>query len=80
MAEKEVEELTAELKLAAAGIDSVPRGADPSGVTSGAGASADPDAERLQQELDSLARAKRRAATEAEADEKLAALKRRMEK
>jgi hypothetical protein len=80
MAEKEVEEMTAELKLAAAGIDSVPRGADASGVTSGDGASADPDAERLQQELDSLARARRRAATEAEADEKLAALKRRMEK
>ena len=36
--------------------------------------------ERLRQELDSLARARRRAATEAEADEKLAALKRRMEK
>lgn len=81
MAEREVEEMTAELKLAAAGIDSVPSTpAGAGGVTSGPGASTDPDADRLRQELDSLARARRRAATEAEADEKLAALKRRMEK
>ena len=75
MAEREVEEMTAELKLAAAGVDSVasPASAQPD-------IAADPDAERLQQELDALARARRRAATEAEADEKLAALKRRMEK
>lgn len=75
MAERDVEEMTAELKLAAAGIDSVPPTADPGGL-----ASADPDAEKLQQELDSLARARRRAATDAEAEAKLAALKRRMEK
>ena len=75
MAEREVEEMTAELKLAAAGVDSAgPLATDPSGIA------ADPAAEHLQQELDSLARARRRAATEAEADEKLAALKRRMEK
>ena len=81
MAEREVEEMTAELKLAAAGIDSVPPpSAAASGVASGQDASPDADAERLRQELDSLARARRRAATEAEADEKLAALKRRMEK
>ena len=79
MAEREVEEMTAELKLAAAGIDiAPPTGAG--GVTSGPEASMEPDAERLKQELDSLARARRRAATEADADEKLAALKRRMEK
>jgi hypothetical protein len=81
MAEREVEEMTAELKLAAAGIDSVaPPAAGASGVTSGPDASVDADAERLRQELDSLARARRRAATDAEAEEKLAALKRRMEK
>ena len=81
MAEREVEEMTAELKLAAAGIDSVPSSpAGASGVTSGPDSGVDPDAERLRQELDSLARARRRAATDAEADEKLAALKRRMEK
>ena len=81
MAEREVEEMTAELKLAAAGIDSVPSaGTAPGGVTSGDDTSMDSEAERLRQELDSLARARRRAATEAEADEKLAALKRRMEK
>ena len=80
MAEREVEEMTAELKLAAAGIDSVPSSGAASGVTSGPESGVDPDAERLRQELDSLARARRRAATEAEADEKLAALKRRMEK
>lgn len=74
MAEREVDEMTKELKLAAAGIDSMPSMAAAPDVT------ADPEAERLQQELDSLARARRRAATEAEADEKLAALKRRMEK
>ena len=74
MAEREVEEMTAELKLAAAGVDSV------ASTSSAPDVAADPEAERLQQELDSLARAKRRAATEAEADEKLAALKRRMEK
>ena len=75
MAEREVEEMTAELKLAAAGVDSAtPLPIDPSAVA------ADPDAEKLQQELDSLARARRRAASDAEADEKLAALKRRMEK
>ncbi len=75
MAEGEVDEMTAELKLAAAGIDSAgpsPKNPPP--------AAADPAAENLQQELDSLARTRRRAATEAEADEKLAALKRRMEK
>ena len=74
MAEREVEEMTAELKLAAAGVGSVPPPAASPEVA------ADPDAERLQQELDSLVRARRRAATDAEADEKLAALKRRMEK
>ena len=75
MAEREVEEMTAELKLAAAGVGSVgPVPIDPSTVA------VDPDAEKLQQELDSLARARRRAASDAEADEKLAALKRRMEK
>jgi hypothetical protein len=81
MAEREVEEMTAELKLAAAGVDSVsapPAGSG--GVGPGADPSVDPDAERLRQELDSLARARRRAATDAEAEEKLAALKRRMEK
>jgi len=81
MAEREVEEMTAELKLAAAGIDiAPPTPAGAGGVTSGPEASMEPDAERLKQELDSLARARRRAATEADADEKLAALKRRMEK
>jgi hypothetical protein len=82
MAEREVEEMTAELKLAAAGIDSVPTGAAPPGgvASGGESSSSDGDAEDLRQELDSLARARRRAATEAEADEKLAALKRRMEK
>ena len=75
MAEQEVDQMTAELKLAAAGVDSAsPLSIDPSTVA------ADPAAEQLQQDLDALARARRRAASEAEADEKLAALKRRMEK
>ena len=75
MAEREVAEMTAELKLAAAGVGSAgPLPTDPSTIA------ADPGAEGLQQELDSMARSRRRAATEAEAEEKLAALKRRMEK
>lgn len=74
MAEREVEEMTKELKLAAAGADSAPSMAAPADPV------LDPEGERLNEELDSLARARRRAATEAEADEKLAALKRRMEK
>ena len=74
MAEREVEEMTKELKLAAAGVDGMPT------MSAAPDPTVDPEAERLQQELDSLARARRRAATDAEADEKLAALKRRMEK
>ena len=81
MVEREVGEMNAEFKLAAAG-------ATP-GVSSGtapdAGGTAeadDPlrDSAGLGDEIDGLARARRRADAESSADEKLAALKRRMGK
>jgi multidrug resistance efflux pump len=75
IAEREMTEMTAELKQAAVGVGS---GATPSGGVAAQGG--DADAEQLRDELDSLARSRRRASSDAEAEEKLAALKRRMEK
>jgi multidrug resistance efflux pump len=76
MAEQEMVEMTAELKQAAAGVGSgATRSLDSSMAPDVAG-----DAATLHDELESLARARRRASSEAEAEEKLAALKRRMEK
>ena len=84
LVEREVHEMNAEFKLAAAG--GTP--GDPRGVASGGDAAAaarEVDEEldesaKIRSELDGLARARRRADAEAEADEKLAALKRRMGK
>jgi hypothetical protein len=76
IAERDVEEMTAELKLAAAGVDLPGTGPRPDGVSA-------PDldgSERLHDEIDALERQRRRAAADAEAEAKLAALKRRMEK
>ena len=83
MVEREVGEMNTEFKLAAAG-------ANPgvsAGSSSGATAPADPGADDvagdnagLRDEIDGLARARRRAEAESSADEKLAALKRRMGK
>jgi hypothetical protein len=82
MVEREVGEMNAEFKLAAAG-------ANP-GVSAGSGAggpvvgeSADDVTSEnagLRDEIDGIARARRRAEAESTADEKLAALKRRMGK
>ena len=83
MVEREVGEMNAEFKLAAAGANpgvsagSSPGGAAPasSGVDDVTGDNAE-----LRDEIDGIARARRRADAESTADEKLAALKRRMGK
>ena len=83
MVEREVGEMNAEFKLAAAG--------GTPGVSAGSSSNAGAEAEQavndamgenagLRDEIDGLARARRRANAETEADEKLAALKRRMGK
>jgi len=73
LAESEVAAMGEELKAALAGIPF---------ATPGAAAGTEPPDEReaAERELDALRRERRRAATEAAADEKLAALKRRMGK
>jgi hypothetical protein len=76
IAEREMAEMTAELKQAAAGVGS---GAVPA-LDPQAASRVAADADTLRDELDSLARSRRRASSEAEVEEKLAALKRRMEK
>jgi hypothetical protein len=84
MVEREVGEMNAEFKLAAAGGQpGVSAGSSAGAADRGAGAS-DEDVlnenSGLRDELDGLARARRRAEAESSADEKLAALKRRMGK
>jgi hypothetical protein len=83
LVEREVGEMNAEFKLAAAG--GTP--GDHRGVASGPGSPAADDAgdvldenAAVRDELDGLARSRRKADAEAAADEKLAALKRRMGK
>jgi hypothetical protein len=86
LVEREVGEMNAEFKLAAAG--GTP--GDHRGVASGPDESASPaggdagdvldDSADIRNELDGLARSRRKADAEAAADEKLAALKRRMGK
>jgi len=85
MVEREVGEMNAEFKLAAAG--GTP--ADARGVSGGADAGAPPssdggdvldDGADVRNEIDGLARSRRKAAADAAADEKLAELKRRMGK
>jgi hypothetical protein len=83
MVEREVGEMNAEFKLAAAGgTPGVSAGTPPSDAGSGTRPVEDPLAgdPGLRDELDGLARARRRAEAESSADEKLAALKRRMGK
>lgn len=82
LVEREVEEMTAELKLAAkGGVPGVAPGAtDPSAAARAEVDDITDEAADLRNEIDGLARAQRRAAAEADADERLAALKRRMGK
>lgn len=83
MVEREVGEMNAEFKLAAAGATpGVSAGASSNDSTAPGHGSVDPLGENagLSDELDGLARARRRADAESSADEKLAALKRRMGK
>ncbi len=82
IAEREVEEMKAQFKAASAGVGSGLRPSGPGTVNNGMPSDAelglgnrDP---ALQQEIDSLDRARRRAASEADADARLAELKRRM--
>ena len=80
--EREVEEMKTQLKAASAGVGSGLH-AEATGSSSSSapgGASTDGDRQGLERELDSIARAQRRSATEAEADARLAELKRRMGK
>ena len=81
MVEREVGEMTADFKLAAAG--GVPGG--PAAVGADAAANAEVEdlmneGAGLRSELDGLARARQKAAADADANERLAALKRRMGK
>ena len=81
MVEREVGEMNAEFKLAAAGA--TPGVSAGTAEPSAAGAApADPLADNagLRDEIDGLARARRRADADSSAEEKLAALKRRMGK
>jgi hypothetical protein len=84
MVEREVGEMNAEFKLAAAGgTPGVSAGSGPINPDTAAEREAEAamgDNAGLRDELDSLARARRRADAEMSADEKLAALKRRMGK
>ena len=90
LVEREVGEMNAEFKLAAAGgTPGVSAGSAASGATAGRGADAATAAAvdealggnaGLRDEIDGLARARRRADAESTAAEKLAALKRRMGK
>ena len=85
MVEREVGEMNAEFKLAAAGANpGVSAGAtDPTDPDKAAEAAVDEamgDNAGLRSEIDGMARARRRADAETAADEKLAALKRRMGK
>ena len=83
MVEREVNEMNTEFKLAAAGANPGVSAGTPAGGTPASGAPSDDattDNAGLRDEIDSLARSRRRAEAESSADEKLAALKRRMGK
>jgi hypothetical protein len=82
MVEREVGEMNAEFKLAAAGANPGVSAGSATGGPSAAGSEDDvmTDKAGLGDEIDGLARARRRADAESTADEKLAALKRRMGK
>lgn len=87
MVEREVEEMTKQLKAAASGVGSgmasgTVGSATGGGVAGGgaAGAGLDDERDALDQEMAGLDRAHRRAAAEAEAEARLAELKRRMGK
>jgi hypothetical protein len=82
MVEREVGEMNAEFKLAAAGANPGVSAGSAAGGRAGSESVDDVTNENagLRDEIDGLARARRRADAESTADEKLAALKRRMGK
>ena len=71
--EQEVASMTADLKAAMAGAGSIPRPSAPQDIL-------ETEDDQQRAELDDLVRARRRSATDAEADARLAELKRRMGK
>jgi hypothetical protein len=73
LAEAEVTEMLAEFKAAAAGA-----GAPATAAAAGVGPEADPLHDTLRESLDTLGRERARESRDAQADEQLAALKRRM--
>jgi hypothetical protein len=75
IAEREVEEMTAELRAAVSGV-----GTPPPRSPASSDAALGLDDSAVREELDSLARARRRAERDATAEEQLAALKRKMGK
>ncbi|HEX7545499.1 MAG TPA: hypothetical protein VF368_02155 [Gemmatimonadaceae bacterium] len=78
LAERELEEMMSQLKAANAGVGS---GAEPTGSRAGAISDEElglPNDAALHAELDNLARAKKRNAADADADAKLAELKKKM--
>jgi hypothetical protein len=81
MVEREVGEMNAELKLAAAGANPGVSAGPARDAPTGEPVADDPSENAgLRDEIDGLARSRRRADAESAADEKLAALKRRMGK
>jgi len=85
MVEREIGEMNAEFKLAAAGgtpgaAHGVGSGAESAGTRTTDQGDVMDDTAGVRDEIDGLARARRKAEAEATADEKLAALKRRMGK
>jgi hypothetical protein len=82
MVDREIAEMNSEFKLAAAGANPGVSAGSSSSTNRESTTSEDPTADNavLRDELDGLARARRRADAEMSADEKLAALKRRMGK
>lgn len=79
MAEREVAEMTSQLKAAHAGVGSGLRPGGPgTALPTDAELGLDPRDTKLEQEIDTLDRSRRRAASEADAEARLAELKRRM--
>lgn len=77
LAEREARTMTAELKAAMAGVGSLGGSTPPGGSRQ---AAEDPLQDGLQDEIDGLGRAQRRAAADSDAEARLEALKRRMGK
>lgn len=78
LGEREVEEMTTQLRAVASGVDPAAAHAATAGLDAAAAAAAPPPDEALNADLDALRRRSERAARDAEAERQLAELKRRM--